>query len=143
MKLNRNYNSGFTLVETLVASAIIIVAIAAIAVIISQGSGLNRDDILRRRAFQALEEVLERRDLGYRQYFILLNKADGSDENLGNIMLPDIGGQNITANIKRRLDKVPYNYEGTDIPGIKVTVTITYDGKQESLSTILTDVPLD
>ncbi len=153
LKLNRNYNGGFTLVEILVASAIIIVAISAISVIISRGSGLNREDMLQRRAYQAMEEVLERRDLGHRVYFELLNKLpedpnSSFEEFLESVTLSDIGDQDIEATIKRRLDKVLFSYSDqtggtTYIPGIKVTITIEYDGKQDDLSTIVTAVPVD
>ncbi len=153
LKLKRNYKSGFTLVEVLVASAIIIVAIMAISVIISRGSGLNREDMLQRRAYQAMEEVLERKDLGFRVYFQLLDslpeeKNSSFLEDLGSVTLSDIGGQDIDATFQRRLDKVLFSYTDTtggitNIPGIKVTVLIQYDGRQDSLSTILTAVPVD
>ena len=143
---NKN-NSGFTLIEVLVAAAILIVSVAAIAVVISRGSKLNREDMLRRRAYQAMEEVLGRHDLHYKMYDILLDSIGVGNkflvENPYDIVLYDVEGENIKATIQRRLDKTLYTLSGTQVPCVEVQVTLTSDKIDDTLTlaTIVTSTP--
>ena len=144
---NNNYKRGYTLVEVLISAAILVVAIAAVAVIISRGSKVNRDDMLRRRAFQVMEEVLERPDLSFKNYDNLLNSI-GTDKKTITQTLPNDtifyipGNEPVIAKVQRQLAKELFSYGGTQIPGIRVTVFVTYEGETESLSTVITGVPL-
>ena len=147
LKRSSKNNSGFTLVEVLISAAILMVAVAAVAVIISRGSKINREDMLRRRAYQVMEEVLERSDLSWRNYPNLLNRI-GTDnaflvENLPDETLYNVGGgQPITAQVQRRLDKrLLTSGTNTQIPCIEVTVTLTYGTNAENLSTIVASRP--
>ena len=147
LKRKFKYNSGFTLVELLISASILVVAVAAVAVIISRGSKINREDMLRRRAYQVMEEILERSDLSWRNYPNLLNRI-GTDktflvENLPDDTLYNIGeSQPITAQVQRRLDKrLLASGTNTQIPCIEVTVTLTYGTNTEKLSTIVAGRP--
>ena len=139
----RKQQSGFTLIEVLISATILVVAAAAVAVIISRGSKINKEDMLSRRAYQVMEEVLERPDLSHRNYLNLLDNigADNTvlEEDLGSIKLFEVGSQQINATLERRLEKVMYNYNGVNIPGIKVTVRVTQGNKTDSLSSIITN----
>ena len=148
LKRSSKNNSGFTLVEVLISAAILMVAVAAVAVIISRGSKINREDMLRRRAYQVMEEVLERGDLSWRNYPNLLNRIGEKNtflvENLPDDTLYDVGGgqQPITAQVQRRLDKkLLTSGTNTQIPCIEVTVTLTYGTNTEILSTIVASRP--
>jgi len=140
-KIHKN-SYGYTLVEVLISAMIVLVAISAVVVIISRGSKINMDDLLRRRAYQVMEEVLERPDLSSNNYFLLLGKIPTNGisilENLPDVTLSNIEGSIITGTVERRLEKVQFRYNGTEIPGIRVTVTVRYRNETEQLSTIIT-----
>ena len=147
IKRNNKYNSGFTLIEVLVSAAILIVSVAAVTVIISKGSKFNREDMVRRRAYQEMEEVLGRYALHNTNYPALLNSI-GEDnpflvENPYDVVLYDVKGEDINATIQRRLDKKLFTFSGTQVPCIEVQVTLTSDAIDEalSLSTIVTSSP--
>ena len=147
LKRNSKYNRGFTLIEVLVSAAILVVAVAATAVIISRGSKLNREDMLRRRAYQVMEETLGRKDVYYKNYPALLDLIGTSNPWLVEIpydvVLYDVEGAVITGTIQRRLDKKLYTFSGTEIPCIEITVTLTSDAidKALTLSTLVTSTP--
>ena len=140
---------GYTLVEVLISASILVVAVAAVAVIISRGSKINREDMLRRRAFQTMEEILERPELSFKNYGNLLNTIGAGNKTITQTLPNDTlfhtpGSEPIVAIVQRKMDKVLFTYAptGAQIPGIRVTVLVTYDGKVENLSTIVTNVPL-
>lgn len=148
LKKNKN-RSGYSLVEVLIAAGILIVAVAAVAVIISRGSKINREDMLRRRAFQVMEEVLGQDDLHYINYPVLLNliRTDRKIrvENPYQVTLYDTGeGEPVTATVQRILTKKLFSDPGggvmlaTTIPCIEVKVRIEYENNKDSLSTIIT-----
>ena len=147
--MNNTFKRGYTLVEVLISAAILVVAIAAVAVIISRGSKVNREDMLRRRAFQVMEEILERPDLSFKNYDNLLNTIGVGNTSITQTLPNDTlfhtpGSEPIIAIVQRQMDKVLFTYKptGAQIPGIRVTVLVTYNGNTESLSTIVTNVPL-
>ena len=148
LKRNSKYNRGFTLIEVLVSAAILVVAVAATAVIISRGSKLNREDMLRRRAYQVMEEVVGRHDLHYKMYPVLLTLFPSVDdkvlvENPEEIVLFDVKGENIKASVQRRLEKKLLTFSGTQVPCIEVEVTLTSNAIAEALtlSTLVTSTP--
>ncbi len=146
-KKKSKYNRGYTLVEVLISSAILVVSIAAVAVIISRGSKINREDMLRRRAFQVMEEILERSDLSFKNYDNLLNTIGVGNTTIiqdlpGDTIFHTPDSEPIIAKIQRQMDKALFTYSGTQIPGIRVTIIVSYEGKTESLSTIVTNVPI-
>ena len=143
------YNRGYTLVEVLISAAILVVTIAAVAVIISRGSKINREDMLRRRAFQVMEEVLERPDLSFKNYNNLLNTIGVGNTTITQDLPVDTlffieGSEPVLANVQRKMDIDLFTYPptGAQIPVIRVTVIVSYEDKTESLSTIVTNVPL-
>ena len=141
------HNSGFTIVEVLISAAILVVAAAAVAVIISRGSKINRDDMLRRRAYQVMEEILERNEYSWRNYPNLLNLIGATNtsrkDDLPDETLYDVGGSPpITAKVQRSMIKRLLSAgTGTQIPCIEVTVILTYENKTERLSTIVAARP--
>lgn len=140
MRIIKN-NRGMTLIEVLVAAAILVTSIAAIAVIISRGSQINQEDLMSRRAHQALEKALESEDLLHYQH--VLDSADGTWHAISTDTLSDIGGSPILGTVERKMTRKLYDLNGTNIPGVEVVVRITYNGRTETLETVLTDVPLD
>jgi len=146
-KIHKN-SYGYTLVEVLISSMIVLVAISAVVVIISRGSKINMDDLLRRRAYQVMEEVLERPDLSYKNYGNLQTAIGPGGEGTSVVQtLPPVdlhktGNDLITGTVQRRLTRTRYTYSGTQIPCIVVTVKVSYQNRADSLSTIITsDAP--
>jgi Tfp pilus assembly protein PilV len=134
---------GYTIVEVLISAMIVMVAIAAVVVIISRGSKINMDDLLRRRAYQVMEAVLEGPDMSYKNYGNLLTLIGTAQttitQNLPNADLHKVGNELITGTVKRRLTrKLLTHTSGIKIPCIEVVVTVNYQNKTESLSTIIT-----
>lgn len=140
--------SGYSLVEVLISSMIVLVAIAAVVVIISRGSKINMDDLLRRRAYQVMEEVLERPDMSYKNYTnlqaLIGSGGDGKYivQTLPQVDLHKSGNDLITGTVQRRLQRTRLTYAGIQIPCIVVTVKVSYQNRADSLSTIMTsDAP--
>jgi prepilin-type N-terminal cleavage/methylation domain-containing protein len=51
--------TGYTLIEVLIASVLISIAVVAVFQAVSNGSRMSRKDFLTRRAYQRLEQILE------------------------------------------------------------------------------------
>lgn len=132
---------GFTLVEVLVGSTLVAITVAAIFVVFGQGAGLDRRDMLRRRAFQELEKAIEKPEYSYRSPFYLAlatgNKPD-TTVSLSN---------QITGTLSVRIDAVTYTFNSVTIPTKTVTARLSWnDGGQayaESLQTVVTLVDIN
>jgi Tfp pilus assembly protein PilV len=142
---DRSDEKGYTLVEVLVGGVLVAIFVVALFQIISQGSTLNRQQLLRRRAYQELDSVLEApANSSLSPYYLAL--ATGDPVSTGTVVLNDFGdtvtSNNITATIKVYVDSVSYSYSGTVIPAKRVTATIGYtdNGSQflDSLQTLIT-----
>ncbi len=144
-RLHRLDEQGYTLIEVLVGGVLAAIFVVALFQIIAQGSTLNRQQLLRRRAFQELDSVLEApAKSSLSPYYLSL--AAGNPLDTGNVVLNNFGdttsANNINATIKVYVDSVSFSYSNTVIPAKKVTATIRYsdNGSQflDSLQTIVT-----
>lgn len=153
--INKN---GYTLIELLVASVILLIIMLSITVIIINGSRFNREDMLRRRAFQVMEEFFEKHEYGFKSYRDML--ADSITTNPGTslnwttqdtakVIYENSGSTKVTGLLEYaiRRELLSYGSSGASdyaqIPALSFHVRITYEGKTEILSTILTDVPVN
>lgn len=142
---SRIYNQrGFTLIEVLVSSAILLVAVLAIFFIISYGSVLNKRQLLWRRSYNELERILESPQYSYKNY---LDLTPDSTYNLDDIILDDRGnadtGDDLNANVWVTVVNEPYSHGAiANIPAKRVTAFISWndEGKTvtDSLETIIT-----
>ncbi len=66
-KITKNIR-GTTLIESLVAGIFLAVAIVGISTIVTHGSSINKEVMLRRRALQELERILESGEFSSRSY---------------------------------------------------------------------------
>jgi type II secretory pathway pseudopilin PulG len=136
---------GYTILEVLIGG--ILVAIVAIALfqVISQGSFLNRKELVRRRCFQEMERVLENTRYSSRSPYYLALPLGNPVDSL-NVVLDDRGdtatANNLTGTIRIRVDSVSFTYNSVVIPAKKVMAKITYSDNgtayQDSLQTIIT-----
>jgi Tfp pilus assembly protein PilV len=144
-RLYRSDEQGYTLIEVLVGGVLAAIFVVALFQIISQGSTLNRQQLLRRRAYQELDSVLEApANSSLSPYYLSLATGDPLDT--ANVVLNNFGdttsANNITATIKVYVDSVSFSYGGTVVPAKRVTATIGYadNGAQflDSLQTLVT-----
>ncbi len=142
---DRSREQGNTLIEVLVAGVLIAIFVVALFQVISQGSLLNRQQILRRRAYQVLDSVLESpTNSSLSPNYLARTTGDPVDtmtvalDYCGNSAHPDT----INAAVKVNVDTVSYSYSGTVIPAKKVTAIISYSDQgnsyQDSLQTLST-----
>ncbi len=150
LKSKKNSEKGFTLIETLIAGIILVLAICASTAIISRGSLMNKNDMFRRIAYQEMESILEQERLSYKQYSDLLNNEIGISRDQATINLPQIKltqNGNIMGNCQMLLEKQLYTSgDGVQIPGIMITITVRNSVDNEligKLSTVVTNVPLN
>lgn len=154
-------NKGYTLVELVVAGIILLIVMLSVSAIIIGGSKFNREDMLRRRAFQVMEEFFERHEYGFKNYRAIL--ADSATTNPGSalnwitddslkVIYENGGSSKVTGVLQyaSRRELFSYGTAGTSdyaqIPAISFHVKITYNLDtivSESLSTLLTDVPVN
>jgi hypothetical protein len=141
----RSNERGYTLVEVLVGGILVAIFAVTIFQVISQGSLMNRQQLLRRRSFQAMEQVLEMPVYSsLSPYYQALSPGNPVDTMV--VVLDDCGGAHgadtLDATIKVRVDSLSFSYSGTVIPAKKVTATITYTNNgtsyQDSLQTLIT-----
>jgi prepilin-type N-terminal cleavage/methylation domain-containing protein len=87
--------SGYSLVEVLIASVIIGIAIVSVFQAISNGTNISRQDFLMRRAYQHLEQILEQPKHSYKGSYYIHAVDDNTGDltsglhNLGNVLLDD------------------------------------------------------
>ncbi len=147
--------SGFTLIEILVASIILGITVTAFFTFIGGGSELNHREMLRRRAFEELERVLENIDLSYHNYDDLYDKAinaGGSikwpDDNATlidhatNPVLYDKGSANVVGKLSVTIKQETYVFNTKNVPGLRIHARIDWDESHEELETILTAVQI-
>jgi prepilin-type N-terminal cleavage/methylation domain-containing protein len=87
--------SGYSLVEVLIASVIIGIAIVSVFQAISNGTRISRQDFLMRRAYQHLEQILEKPENSYKGSHYVnavennLGTLTSGTHDLGNVLLDD------------------------------------------------------
>lgn len=143
--LNKLSSKGFSLVELLIAGTILVIAITAITVVISRGSGMSQDDMIQRRVYQELESVLEMEIFAANQYQQLLDYIGTGNSNrtriLDTVTLASFG--NIQTERRVLLQKQLYSNGATFIPGVLVTAQIIDNSNSQvlgSLSTVVTKI---
>ncbi len=151
-------NSGYTLIELLVAGVILLIIMLSITAIVINGAKFNREDMVRRRAFQVMEEFFERHEYGFKSYRDML--ADSATTNPGTslnwvtddstkVIYQNGGSTTVTGILEYAVRRELFSYgsagasDYAQIPALSFHVRITYEGKTETLSTILTDVPVN
>jgi hypothetical protein len=149
MKCQRRAENGFTLIETLIGGMLIAVSVVAVFQVLSQGSWLNRKEMVRRRAYQEMERMLEKPVYSYKSpYYSALTPGMQPDTV---VTLDDRGtattADDLMATMRVRVDAVSFQNGGTIIPAKRVTARIEYgdDGTQyaESLQTVITLVDIN
>lgn len=137
--------SGYSLIEVLVASAIFIAVVAGVFAVTTGGSDLNRKEMLRKRAYQVLERVLEKPEYtGGSDYYLDLP----SSASVTTITLPQDTLDNksspplISSQLQVKVKAENISFNGLDVPVKKITARIEYADKgvtcAESLQTIVT-----
>ena len=147
---SQKYNQrGFTLIEVLVSSVILIVAVLAIFAIIAHGSGLNKKQLIRRRVFNELERILEKPQFSYKSPYYS-NLTPGT-HNLNPVTLDDRGnadtGDDLMGNVWVTVVNETYSHGAiTNIPAKRVTAFISWNDEgntyTENLETIITLVSI-
>jgi Tfp pilus assembly protein PilV len=145
LQSGKSLQKGFSLVELLIAGTILVVAIVAITVVISRGSGMSQQDMIRRRVYQELETVLEMPMFGANQYQQLLDFIGTGSTSATRILdtVTIVSVANIQAQRRVQLQQQLYIYGTVQIPGIYVTAQIfDYSNNQilGSLSTVVTKI---
>jgi Tfp pilus assembly protein PilV len=139
MKPLRNAN-GYTLIEALIGGLLIVIIVIAVFQVISQGSLYNKRDLLRRRAFQELEAVLEKPQYSYKSPFYMALATGSQQPNT--VKLDSTGTNPLYATVNIRVDALTYTYNAVTIPAKRVTAIINYSSEgtayAESLQTIIT-----
>jgi hypothetical protein len=136
---------GYTLIEALVGGVLIAVIVIGVFQVISQGSLLNKKDLLRRRAYQELERVLETPQFSYKSpYYMAL--AEGNQTPI-TVTLDSSGTNPLRGTINVRVDALAFTYNTVNIPAKRVTAIINYSSEGtayiESLQTIITLVDIN
>jgi prepilin-type N-terminal cleavage/methylation domain-containing protein len=84
ISLKNRREIGYTLVEVLIASVLIGIAITSVFQVVSQSTRINREEFLSRRAYQYLEQILEDPQNSYKgSYYV---KSCGTDHPTGNLV---------------------------------------------------------
>jgi Tfp pilus assembly protein PilV len=144
--MTRKKPYGFTLVEVLVASAIVIVASLTIFGLLVQGSSLNKDMLIRRRVAQELERILENPVYSYKSPNYITLSAQAYTQ-IGTVIIDDLGTVGTTADDMNatqwlKVEAITYTINTISVPAKIVTAKIQWtQGGQamaESLSTIIT-----
>lgn len=134
---NKTIKNGFTLVEILVAAAILVIVIVAAITALRKGAELEVSDNHRRAARALATSVLER-NFNYSQYYLV---------NAGTVVYPNdtIDLRNGTAPLRADvvrsvvvLDTLR-NVSGKNIPVQKVTVTVKWQEPGSGVDSILVE----
>lgn len=156
MNKTGNRQKGYTLVELLVAGIILFIIMTSLMAIIINGSRFNKEDMLRRRAFQVMEEFIESHKYGF--YVDMLHSDSTTNWNEGLNWLNNIDSSVIYDNgnslqVKGMLqyavrrERYEYGTNGANdygyVPALSFRVRIFYESEVESLSTIFTDIPIN
>ncbi len=157
---------GYTLIEVLVGSVLVSVAILGVVQAVGQSSRIAKRDFLRRRAYQYLEQILERPEHGYRgNYYLLARQGDGPltpavtpPHDLGQVCLDDRDTQDdaddLMADISLMVESIPSAAidpfdKGTpaSVPALKLSALIEWQfqgtTEHETLQTIVTLVDIN
>jgi Tfp pilus assembly protein PilV len=140
-----SFQAGYSLIEVIVAGVVIAAVVVGIFEIISNGSSLNRKEMLRRRVYQELERILEKPEYSSRSpYYLALATTGGAYVNLSPVTLDNKGSSPLTVTPQVRVDAWTFTYSGVNVPAKRITVQIliTYPGetvqRTESLRTFVT-----
>jgi prepilin-type N-terminal cleavage/methylation domain-containing protein len=122
--------SGYSLVEVLIASVIIGIAIVSVFQAISNGTKMSRQDFLTRRAYQHLEQILEQPQHSYKGSYYIHAVDDGTGEltkgthDLGTVLLddrdtPGIYDDDLTGKAELTVDSISMSVTVAGIPESK------------------------
>lgn len=147
---------GYTLVELLVAGIILFIIMTSLMAIIIHGSRFNKEDMLRRRAYQVMEEFIERHKYGFYDELLRSDSTTNWDESLNWIndsdssVIYDNGGSlQVRGWLQYAVRRERYIYGNSGAsdygytPALSFRVRIFYESEVESLSTVFTDIPIN
>lgn len=147
---------GYTLVELLVAGIILFIIMTSLMAIIIHGSRFNKEDMLRRRAFQVMEEFIESHKYGFYEDMLHSDSTTNWNEALNWInnsdssVIYDNGGSLKVKGLLQyaiRRERYEYGTNGASdygyVPALSFRVRLFYESEVESLSTVFTDVPIN
>lgn len=147
---------GYTLVELLVAGIILFIIMTSLMAIIIHGSRFNKEDMLRRRAYQVMEEFIESHKYGFYEDLLESDSTTNWDEGLNwlnnsdsSVIYDNGGSLQIKGMIQYavRRERFEYGTNGANdygyVPSLSFRVRLYYESKIESLSTIFTDIPIN
>ena len=125
---------GYTIVETIVGGVILAAAIIGIYTVVSQGTKISREEMLRRRALQEMERVLEDPAISSKAYLTL------KDTTFPSVVLSG----NVSSTPKVKVKAVTYSSGSVTVPAQKVTVTMewTVEGTRKDSAKLQTVVTL-
>ena len=140
-------NNGFSIIEAIVGGVFLAAAIVGLYAVISQSSVISKDTLLRKRAYQELERVMENPVYSSKSYTSVAAGTTALDtvvlDDRG--ALPDLkGGLSVTVASVSYTANAGNMTNGGAVPGKKITATITWtDGGAtyaESLEKVITFV---
>jgi Tfp pilus assembly protein PilV len=136
--------AGSSLLEVLIGGLLVALAVIALFQVLSQGSSLNHQAMVRRRAFQELDRTLAIPKYSSRSpYYIALTPGQLDSMNVTLDDRGDAGTANdLVGSMKVRVDTLSFTYSGTVIPAKRITAKVTYTDNgttfQDSLQTFVT-----
>lgn len=153
-------SNGYTLVEMLVAGIVLFLVMISVTAIIINGSRFNREDMLRRRTFQVMEEFLESHRYGFYKYMLENDSTSNWNEDIDfdkynpvSVSIYKKGSSEVNGTLKYAIRRERYEYGVPSdinygyVPALSVHVEVKYQDKNEekteTLSTIFTDVPIN
>lgn len=147
------YNGGYSLVEVIVAAVFFVIAIVGTISILAQGTKVNRDDLIKVKAYQQLERVLESQFFSWANYDTLRGRLTVSNPvtiTLPGTVLDQRPGGNISATRWVVLYAADYSAAASNagmginsVPAIKIKAFIAWSqeaGRSDTakLETIIT-----
>ncbi len=140
--------SGMTLIETLVGGAILILVIVSVSAMIGEGSSISKRDILRRRAFQEMNNILERVEYSSggdgTNYAALRAVAPGILDSFTVLLDTSYSdGGHYRGTMQIAVAPITCRLNGSDIPTLQITVRCTWSDpavQNDSLAKVITYV---
>ena len=132
---------GFTLIEVLISSTILLVTVIAIFLIIANGSALNRKQLLWRRACNELERIFESPQYSYKNYLNITPIPPGTRT----VILDDRGNadtdDDLVADVWVTVVNETYSHGAiTNIPTKRVTAFISWNDEGKSVTDSLENI---
>jgi len=138
-------NHGASILESLIAGVLLAVAVCVIFAVVGQGSEITHETMLRRRAYQELERILENPAYSYKSYTSL---APCAEREIGTVVLDNQGSSPLNGTMYIQIDSVSctstIGAEARTFPAKIVRARIAYqedgEARSETLQTAITFV---